>query len=313
MTEKESVCAVYEWRMNYEKAPKADIETWLTANAKKWVFTGEEGTETGYKHWQGRFSLMGKKTLSSLKKYMSTTFPNGIPNYLKPTVNANHQQKQAFYHLKADTRIEGPYQDKNEVDTEEFFMPSYLIPMLDTIRPWQQYIFDSGEKPYTRKINLVYDTVGNKGKSVVASLGELLHKHIDIPPLNDYEKIIALLCNICIDDNIRTPKVVYLDLPRAVDKSKLYGMYSAIEQLKKGKLYDTRHHYRKFWINPPAVWVFCNELPDTNYLSIDRWDFWTIDPQTQQLCSYDILNKTAFTIDPAFIDEDKERILYSYS
>jgi hypothetical protein len=53
-------------------------------------------------------------------------------------------------------------------------------------------------------------------------------------------------------------------------------MFTAIEQIKKGKLYDFRYSYKTFWIDSPQIWVFCNWLPDTSYLSMDRWKVWNI-------------------------------------
>ena len=34
----------------------------------------------------------------------------------------------------------------------------------------------------------------------------------------------------------RKPRIVFVDMPRAMDKKKLGGMYTAIEQIKKGKV-----------------------------------------------------------------------------
>jgi len=65
-------------------------------------------------------------------------------------------------------------------------------------------------------------------------------------------------------------------MPRAIDKTRLYGMYSAIEQVKKGKLFDIRYNYKAWWIDSPQIWVFTNHLPDLNLLSGDRWRIWVI-------------------------------------
>lgn len=61
-----------------------------------------------------------------------------------------------------------------------------------------------------------------------------------------------------------------------MDKNKLYGIYSAIEQIKKGKLVDLRYHYKCWWIDSPQIWVFSNRMPDTRMLSADRWKLWKV-------------------------------------
>jgi len=65
--DKESLCSVYEIRYNadtfkHEAELKAVLDKW----AKHWVFQLEEG-DNGYKHYQGRISLLKKRKLSQLK------------------------------------------------------------------------------------------------------------------------------------------------------------------------------------------------------------------------------------------------------
>ena len=53
-------------------------------------------------------------------------------------------------------------------------------------------------------------------------------------------------------------------------------MFSGIEQLKNGYLFDDRYSFKRKFIDSPAVWVFVNKLPDPKYLSPDRWKYYTI-------------------------------------
>ena len=69
---------------------------------------------------------------------------------------------------------------------------------------------------------------------------------------------------------------MFFDMPRAVNKEKMHGMFTAIEQNKKGKVWDSRHSYKEWWYDSPRVWVFTNEFPNIRYLSMDRWRFWKI-------------------------------------
>lgn len=261
-------CAVYDFRANETTYDIDELKQWLKNNCKKWVFQKEKG-DSGYIHWQGRFSLIKKRKKFDLLKLFTDI---QAPNYLEPTTTEEHR-KTAFYCLKEDTRLEGPFKD-TDIDVK----PAYIPVQYRNVKlyEWQQYIINDTKQLDFRTINMIYDPKGNNGKSTLASIAELIHGCVDLPPINDFKELIALLCNICMDRDLRTIPAVFIDMPRALRKDQLYGMYSAIEQIKKGKLYDMRYHYKSWWIDSPAVWVFSNTLPDMEYLSLDRWKIWQI-------------------------------------
>lgn len=257
--------AGYDFRFNNEHTPE-EIISYLHGIAKKWVFQLERG-DTGYEHYQGRLSLIKKRRQHEALKLFKVP-----PNYFQPTCNPEYIKGDAFYVMKEDTRIAGPWKDTDK----SLFIPRHYRGLMDRLYPYQQHIWDTREVFEPRKINLVYDPTGNNGKSSIASLCELYGRGIDVPPMNDMKEIIQLLCDECMASNLRNPSPIFIDLPRAMCKSRLYGIYTAIEQIKKGKLYDTRYNYKKWWIDSPQVWVFTNVLPNLNYLSRDRWNILTI-------------------------------------
>lgn len=283
-----SACASWDFRANEEYYDIGALKKWLRENAKYWVFQLEQG-DGGYKHWQGRFSLRKKRYRPELLKLFNET---GLkePNFWQPTIKDEAKSKSFSYVLKADTRLLGPFKDTDpsEQPTADY-IPSHLRNL--TLKEWQQFVIDSKKKRNLRKINLIFDPVGNRGKSVVASVAELYHGGIDMPPINDFKEMVALLCNICMDTNVRDPGLIFIDMPRAQRKDQLFGLYSAIEQIKKGKLYDTRHHYKCWWIEVPEIWVFSNTLPDMEYLSFDRWKLWEFTPDGEQLIALDLSSK----------------------
>jgi len=266
---KNAVC-VWDFTIPIDKITADELKNKLKEHAKSWCFQGEQGATTGYKHWQGRISL----------KVKSRKGPDIIDG-IHWSITSDENKDNMFYCLKDETRIEGPYKD---TDRERYIPRQYRdIKLYD----WQQQIKDSATVFEPRKINLIYDEKGNSGKSTIASICELLYDGIDMPPLNDFKELIALMCDICMDENQRNPRIVFFDLPRALDKERLFGMYSAIEQIKKGKLYDCRYKYKKWWIDAPQCWVFSNILPDRKMLSADRWNLWTINKGTQKLEKYE--------------------------
>lgn len=268
-----SACAVYDFRYNKESVTKDQLIAWLSEFCKKWTFQLEEG-DTGYQHWQGRFNLVKKR----LKQPLLKLFVNlAAPNYLEPTSNEDHRNV-AFYVMKSDTRIDGPFHDPS-YKTNDVFIPKIYKDI--TLYKWQNQVINSRLNRNPRRVNLIYDPYGNNGKSTLSAIAELCYGAIDLPAINDFKELIALLCNICMDNNIRDPGLIFMDMPRAMRKDQLFGLYSAMEQIKKCKLYDQRHHYKSWWIECPEIWVFSNILPDLSYLSLDRWAIWQIDGDKQ--------------------------------
>jgi hypothetical protein len=260
--------SVYEFRYSKKDFCHKDIIGFLTGIAKKYTFQLEEG-DSGYLHFQGRLSLIKKRRKMEALKLFKVA-----PEYFEPTLSLEYKG-EAFYQMKQDTRIEGPWSDSDQ----ETYIPRQYRGLIDKLRPYQQTIWDTRNDYEPRKINLIFDAKGNNGKSTIASLCELMGNGIDVPPMNDMKEIIQLLCDECMLTKNRNPTPIFIDLPRAMDKTRLFGVYTAIEQIKKGKLYDTRYNYKKWWIDSPQLWVFTNVLPDLNMLSRDRWNIWTIDDE----------------------------------
>lgn len=269
-----NACAMWDFRCSYNNVSGTLEHTSIIAQmdliAKAYSFQLEKGDNTGYMHYQGRFSLIKKHRKVELMK-LFTEMP--VPNYLEPTVNANSLKGDMFYVTKNETRVDGPWTDSNR----DKYIPKQYLGMVDRLYPYQEVIFNSYKMPINRYINLIYDPIGNKGKSVIAGVCELYSKGICLPPINDAEKIVYTLCNICTSKKLRDPNPVIIDMPRAMDKSKLDNIYNAIEQIKNGKLYDLRNSYKEWWIDSPQIWVFSNIEPDTDLLSADRWKLWEID------------------------------------
>lgn len=269
---KKQTNAIYVWDYTI---PEKDIsleelKKWCNVNCKTWCFQKEKGEKTDYIHWQMRISLKDK----------TRTPPKPVKgcNY-SPTSNENKENN--FYVLKEETRIEGPWKD----DDPDIFIP-YQFDNI-TLKPWQQTIIDSLKIREPRIINYIYDPSGNSGKSTVASIAEIKYGAVDMPPINDMKELMQIMCCECRDFDNRDPKGVFIDLPRAMDKDRMYGIYCAIEQIKKGKLYDTRNHYKKYWIHSPQIWVFSNTMPDITALSADRWRFYKISKLSNKLIEFE--------------------------
>lgn len=263
--------AVYDFTLACNERTNEEVIKTCQGLFKKWSFQKEKG-DTGYIHFQGRGSLFKKRRLADLVKLCHEHGWKDV--HLSPSSNES-QKGDLFYTTKLDTRVEGPWTDKDEI--EKIYVPRQYRGILETLRPWQQTVWESADIFEPRIINMIYDPNGNNGKSTIASLMDLHRRGIDLPPINDAEKLIQSVADILMAREIREPKAVFVDLPRAMDKRKLGGLFTAIEQIKKGKVYDLRYQYKEWWFDSPQIWVFSNIEPDLAMLSRDRWKIWMID------------------------------------
>jgi hypothetical protein len=245
-----------------EICSRKDFKKWLEDNCKKWCFQLEV-SETGYRHFQGRFSL-------GIKKRMETLI-NGFPwkkVHFSPTSNENRDNM--FYCFKEHTAVEGPWKD---TDPEDIYIPWQLqkIGGVDApFWPWQKVVIGLMELKDVRVIDLIYNPEGGKGKTTLASLMDATRQAIYIPFCNDYKDLMRMVMD--------QPKYgnYFVDLPRALKKDKLNPLYAALETIKGGMAYDDRYKFKKMWFNSPNIFVFSNILPDFNMLTQDRWRVWFI-------------------------------------
>lgn len=271
MTREQIQCAVWDFRCGQETISVEELKEFFRKWAKKWVFQLERGEQTGYIHFQGRFSLSKKKRKSELMSVFQAEQIE-VPEYLEPTSKQVAEKDCYFYPMKPETRVIGPYSDKDK----EIYIPRQFRGKLETLYPFQKQIWDSKDVFDDRTINLIYCPKGNNGKSVVAHLCRILGKGIVLPPLNDAEKLIQACCDIAHAKEVRDPSPIFIDLPRAMNKERLNGIYTAVEQIKGGNLFDVRYHYKEWDIDSPQIWVFTNIKPDITMLSRDRWVVWNI-------------------------------------
>lgn len=221
----------------------------LKCNCKKWVFQLEEGEETGYRHYQGRVSLINK----SRKGF---DFP-GI--HWSVTSNANRDND--FYVMKSETRIDGPWSDED---------PDIPWQYRDiTLYAWQEFI--ANDVTHNRRnINVLVNPSGNIGKSVLCGYADCHEMACSLPIMDSHKDYMRMVMDY--------PKArLYLvDMPKALSKTECRGFWAAMECIKNGCVYDDRYKSRKVHFDAPNIWVFTNTFPDRSFLSDDRWLLWNV-------------------------------------
>lgn len=267
----------FDFRMNLEYAEAEQIIDFLKPLCKKWCFKGEEG-EGGYKHWQGRLSLIVRKRKTTLlilfQKFLKENNNEKTGMYLEPTKTGEFEKvanNQFTYIEKSDTQLTQVYKDC----IDAVYIPRQLR-NIKVLYPWQNQIKEDINIFNERSINVIFDPTGGIGKSTICSYLELNENCVDVPPITDSHYLMSSVCDILMGKKLRDPKALFFDLPRALNKDNLTSMFVVIEQIKKGKLYDYRNHYKEWWIDSPNIWVFTNSLPNINLLSKDRWKIWEI-------------------------------------
>lgn len=270
-----SECSVWDFRYSEDVFRNhQELIALLKPITKKFVFQLEQGEQTGYRHYQGRLSFCKKcRKPVALKKF------NGQPpNYLEPTCNPEFISGDAFYQQKPETRVDGPFTDKD--------VPVYIpkqIREIETLYPFQKEILSQLDHWDTRTINIVYCPTGNVGKSILCGYARAHQLARVLPPINDQKDMMRMVCDL------PTAKAYIVDMPRSMPQDRLYGFFAAVETLKDGYAYDDRYHFKEKIFDCPNIWIFCNCLPHLSMLSHDRWKIWEIS-EKKELTPFKQLN-----------------------
>lgn len=257
----DSQVAGFDFRWSALDYTEEDIKGFLKGIAKKFAFQLEKG-DSGYLHYQGRLSLIKRRRrIEALRLFVTP------PNYFQPTTNPSFYAGDNFYCMKKDTRVKGPWTDKDEI---KILTKQMQIFQGMTLRPYQKRIYDECQIFDMRKINLIWDTTGNCGKSILSEFLEYEGLAEEIPPFRLMDDIFAWVA-------FRPTKKCYLvDMPRGMKKDRLGDFYSGIEVVKNGVAYDKRYNAKKKRFDRPRIFVFTNCLPSFELMSADRWVIWKI-------------------------------------
>lgn len=238
---------------------------------KEWTKTYEfqlEQADDGYKHYQGRFSLIKKRRLTEIAKLLQPLL-HGI--HLSPTSTKAIEDGNS-YCVKADTRIEGPWKHDDEVKVLTRQLRHFLT--LD-LYEWQKEVMGLAQGIDDRSIKLIYDRFGNNGKSILSEFLEYRGLAYEIPPFRLMEDLMQCVMGV------KTYPCYLVDMPRGMKKDKLGEFYAGLESIKNGTAYDKRYAFRKKRFDRPQVIVFTNVLPEMELLSRDRWEIYSM---TQDGC-----------------------------
>lgn len=258
-------CCVWDFTLKEKYSDVETLKEMLEENCKKWCFQLEQGS-TGYKHYQGRFSLKLKARITGVIKLFGNAFHFSI--------TSNENRDNNFYVTKEEGRIDGPWSNEDE----KIIIPFHL--KNKTLWPWQQKIANDCKELYERIINVIVDTEGKIGKSILSSWIMANKLGMCLPPLNHYKDLMQFVCSTDIS------RLYIIDMPRGHNQKELNSFWGGIETLKNGQAFDTRYKGRYKIFDPPSIWVFMNTEPDKELLTKDRWKFWGVSEEKELIQYY---------------------------
>lgn len=247
-----------------------ELHSKLKSVCKDGVFQGEIGDKTGYKHWQIRISLINKVRKSGLVNMMNNLHNGFNECHWTPTCTKNLQNYD--YVTKERSKFIEAVSLKSSL-----YIPRQVREIKE-LRPFQKSIIEKLGNWDSRYINYIYQPKGNVGKSLLISYLRSYRLAKCLPAiLKEGKDIMRMVMNM------PTSKAYFVDMPRAMKKDSLFGFYSAIEEIKNGYAWDDRYKFTEKIFDCPQVWIMSNSLPMLDWLSRDRWKFWTIDNKTFEL------------------------------
>lgn len=137
------------------------------------------------------------------------------------------------------------------------------------LRNWQGETVADLYEQGDRQITVIVDENGNTGKSVLTKY--LVSNRICniVPCLGDYKDMMR----ICM---AKAGTGYVFDMERTQDPKKAIGLWTAIESVKNGYLFEDRYNFKDMWIESPKILVLTNDMPPLESLSKDRWRIYTI-------------------------------------
>lgn len=268
-------------QQNHRPLPPINrMKSILTEFSAQWCFQLEKGSIAGKEHYQVRMILDKEQMTETLLTILEARGFDRKDVTVNP--ESNHSICQgglAFYVMKDDTRLDGPWND-----------PTYNRPKLTTYDwedlqcmqtpfPFQQSIMELvSSEPDDRTINWVFNGPGCAGKSK-------LMKYLRMKDEFDFARVpmgTATQIKTSVIEKGRH-KIYMVDLPRVRGSDeRQQEIFSALEEIKNGWVESAMYgKVQELLMRPPHIWVFSNELPNRSFASADRWIVWTIDEESR--------------------------------
>lgn len=254
----------------------------MACNAKAYSFQIERGIVAGKLHFQGRMSVRNpKKTANQVVKLLKFFIKS------KPLWQVHVEQERdkgtlsELYTRKPDTALPGTFVTSYKQFAADYTADDlYLNTNQQGKYKWQYQLEDHLNAPFGtyedvesrrkdfRMIDILSDPRGNHGKSVF--IKRYLYKYgrdvFFIPVVDNPTQIVSAFISFVEANGNVGPKVVLIDIPRAIDIGNKDGsvatmikIHNIAEILRAGLVTSAMYgKYKQIIVTPPRVLIMTN-------------------------------------------------------
>lgn len=235
-----------KWCFTLHNYNNDDIENLNSSESSKFlIFSKELGKEGKTPHLQGYIEFKKKVR------------PKGMFNKQIHWEKAKGNKEQNIEYI---TKENGYYWiNGNEIKP---------LKIITELYDWQREALTLvSSEPNDRVINWFWEDKGNIGKSAFVKL--LCVKYNALLLSNKSADMKYGIVKY-IEKKKFPPKIIVIDIPRSVDKQ--FFSYTGVEEIKNGCFFCPKYESEMVVFNSPHMIVFANEEPDTEKMSLDRWN-----------------------------------------
>ena len=219
---------------------KKAIKVMIEANdCKKWIVAKETG-KNGYEHYQIRLQTSNDLFFHWCKDHIPKAHVEAC------TDTWEYERKEGCYWSSQDT-------------------PEIRSCRFGQMRPNQVNFMKKIQSQSDREVDVLVDPQGSWGKSwLTRHLWETKQCYYVPPTVSSVQGLIQWVAS-----GYDGEPIIIIDIPRSWKWSD--QLYTAIESIKDGMVYDTRYSAKMRDIWGVKILVFTNEIPKVSALSADRW------------------------------------------
>lgn len=246
---------------NYTEEEYEKLKTFGHTNTDKFVI-GKEVGKSGTPHLQGYMYFKNAQRFERMKQLCANAHWERSKGSAEQ--NLKYCSKDGVYEEKGCVKKKTQQELIKEEMLEEYNNTEW--------RPWQKKVMEIVENNNNdRKINWIYDPVGNNGKSYLRRYLCLTNEAI----LADGKKdnIFNAFKVKCIDEDKRVNLCV-MDIPRQNERFVNYG---TIEAIVDRHLYSGKYEGGEIFLPKMNIIIFSNFYPDTESMTEDRWNIINIE------------------------------------
>lgn len=234
---------------NYSSEDPKIIHDVLIKECKKFIFQKEIG-EQGTPHLQG-FAEFNKKIRPDSLKLNKTIHWEKCRN----------KEASIEYCKKSETATGEIYTNikfKKEIKTlDENMLRNWEIDIINIIN----------KEPDDRKIYWYWENKGNSGKSTFVKY--LCIKYGALLLSNKSSDMKYGIVKYMEKNDGCYPEIIIIDIPRSISSD--FISYTGIEEIKNACFFSTKYESDMVIGNCPHLFIFANEEPNKDKLSLDRW------------------------------------------